>query len=66
MARVSMDGLEGLVQEVFADKAGLKVFLEALLQRVMSAEVAEHVGAEASSLPSSFQPREEHSFHQPL
>ncbi len=45
MAQASMDGLEGLMQEVFAEKQGLKRFLEALLARVMSAEVAEHVGA---------------------
>lgn len=45
MAQVSMDGLVDLVQEVFAEKQGLKRFLEAVLGRVMSAEVAEHVGA---------------------
>lgn len=45
MAKVSMDGLDELVQEVFGEKEGLKTFLEALLERVMEAEVAEHVGA---------------------
>jgi transposase-like protein len=46
MAEVSMDGLEGLVQEVFTEKQGLKQFLEVLLERVMAAEVSDHVGAE--------------------
>ena len=45
MAELSMDGLECLVQEVFAEKEGLKRFLEVLLERVMSGEVSEHVGA---------------------
>ncbi len=45
MATVSMDDLGGLVQEIFSEKQGLKMFLEALLEQVMSGEVAEHLRA---------------------
>jgi len=47
MAKRDGDRLGALVQEVFADRDGLKRFLEAVVNAAMQAEVAEHVGAEA-------------------
>jgi putative transposase len=46
MANCDGDRLWSLVQEVFADRDGLKRFLEAVLSVAMRAEVAEHLGAE--------------------
>jgi putative transposase len=46
MAQISIDGLRDLLQEVFAHKQGLKDFLQVLLERLMAAEVSEHLQAE--------------------
>lgn len=47
MAEMNGDVLGRLLQEVFANRDGLKVLLEQLLQQAMAAEVSSHVGAEA-------------------
>lgn len=45
MAEDSIDGIDGALQEVFAQKDGMKRLLELLVERAMAAEVAAHVGA---------------------
>jgi transposase-like protein len=47
MAQVNVDVIGQLLQEVFANRDGLKELLEHLVNRTMRAEVAGHVGAEA-------------------
>jgi len=46
MAKLNDDVIGELVQEVFADRDGLKRLLEMLLHATMQAEVSRHVGAE--------------------
>lgn len=46
MAELNGDVIGELVQEVFADRDGLKRLLEMLLHATMQAEVSRHVGAE--------------------
>lgn len=46
MADMNGDVIEQLVQEVFADRDGLKRLLEVLLQATMQSEVSQHIGAE--------------------
>jgi len=46
MAELNGDVIGQLVQEVFADRDGLKRLLEILLHATMQAEVSRHVGAE--------------------
>ena len=46
MAEMNGDVIEQLVQEVFADRDGLKRLLEVLLQATMQSEVSQHIGAE--------------------
>ncbi len=46
MAEMNGDIIEQLVQEVFADRDGLKRLLEVLLQATMQSEVSQHIGAE--------------------
>jgi putative transposase len=46
MAKLNGDVIEQLVQEVFADRDGLKRLLEVLLQATMQSEVSQHIGAE--------------------
>ena len=46
MAELNSDVIGELVQEVFADRDGLKRLLEMLLHATMQAEVSRHVGAE--------------------
>jgi len=46
MARNDSDRVGALLQEVFADRDGLKRFLEAVVNAAMQAEVSEQLGAE--------------------
>jgi transposase-like protein len=45
MAKRDVDVIDGLMQEAFSEKLGLKRLLEGLLERVMATEVARHVSA---------------------
>jgi transposase-like protein len=47
MAKVDLDGIGRMVQELFSNRDGLKVLLEHLVNAAMQAEVAQHVGAES-------------------
>ena len=47
MATGQDDGIEALVQELFAERDGVKRFLEAVVNAAMQTEAARHVGAAA-------------------
>lgn len=53
MAKRDVDVIELLLQEAFSENAGLKRLLEALLERVMAAEVSEHISASPHERTSS-------------
>ena len=46
MAGRSIDNFAGLFEEAFRKKEGLKEFLEVVLERIMAAEVDEHLGGQ--------------------
>jgi hypothetical protein len=56
MATGQDDGMGALVQALFAERDGLKRFLEAVVNAAMQGEPAEHVGAAAYSLRLSVHP----------